>query len=453
MRGAPMAGAALALALALPLAGLLVLLAAPDADVRWEDHPAHFWLVLAAAALSAILAVAVGDTARRRGDARLVLVSLGFLAAAGFLGLHALATPKVLLDGPNAGFVVATPIGLLLAAALLAASAARWLAGPRAAAVVARAGAARWALVALLGAWAAASLARVGPLDHPTPPESGSAVLVVPAVLGVGLYAAAAGGYARLWRRRPSALALAVAAGAVLLAEAMLAVAFSRNWHATWWEWHVLMLAAVGLVAAVARRQAPDERWGDLYLDDTAAGRREVSVVFADLQGFTTWSEGRDPAMVQRMLNDAFERAIPAVRACGGDVDRIVGDALVATFNRRGDQPDHAARAARAALAVVAATAAEGGGADRPRFRAGVTTGEAAVGLLGGRGGRTHTVVGDAVNVAARLQVVAPPGGVAVGAATLRALPGARTRPLGELAVKGRRAPVEAHVLDGLADV
>ncbi|HSD78728.1 MAG TPA: hypothetical protein VLA98_15040, partial [Solirubrobacteraceae bacterium] len=100
MRGAPMAGAAFALALALPLAGLLVLLAAPDADVRWEDHPAHFWLVLAAAGLSAVLAVAVGDTARRRGDARLVLVSLGFLAAAGFLGLHALATPKVLLDGP-----------------------------------------------------------------------------------------------------------------------------------------------------------------------------------------------------------------------------------------------------------------------------------------------------------------------------------------------------------------
>src|SRR3712207_8701335 len=62
------------------------------------------------------LAVTTGDAARQRGDARLFLVSLAFLAAAGFLGLHALATPGVLLDGRNAGFVVATPVGLLLAA-------------------------------------------------------------------------------------------------------------------------------------------------------------------------------------------------------------------------------------------------------------------------------------------------------------------------------------------------
>jgi hypothetical protein len=52
-----------------------------------------------------------GEVARRRGDGRLFLVSLGFLAAAGFLGLHALATPKVLLDAPNGGFVLATPVG------------------------------------------------------------------------------------------------------------------------------------------------------------------------------------------------------------------------------------------------------------------------------------------------------------------------------------------------------
>src|SRR5918997_617578 len=109
--------------LLLPLAGFWILIAAPSADVQWEDHPAHFWLVLATALISALLAYATGGVARRRGDARLFLVSLGFLAAAGFLGLHALATPGVLLDTRNQGFVIATPVGLVLASVFAAASA------------------------------------------------------------------------------------------------------------------------------------------------------------------------------------------------------------------------------------------------------------------------------------------------------------------------------------------
>ena len=165
--------------------------------MHWEDHPAHFWLVLAAAVLS----VVAGRRDRRRraarrGDARLLLVSLAFVAAAGFLGLHALATPGVLLDHPNAGFVVATvgrPPARVGAAGRLG---------------VARAGGRarrrgrgqrrllRAALASLLAVWAVASLAEVGPLDHAHPPESGAAVLVVPALVGVALYA-----------RRPSATA------------------------------------------------------------------------------------------------------------------------------------------------------------------------------------------------------------------------------------------------------
>src|SRR3954463_15442732 len=108
--------------LAIPLAGFWLLLAAPTLDGHWEQHPAHFWLVLGAAPVNASLAPATGDAAGQRGDARLFLVSLAFLAAAGFLGLHALATPGVLLDGRTAGFVIATPIGLLVAAGLSALS-------------------------------------------------------------------------------------------------------------------------------------------------------------------------------------------------------------------------------------------------------------------------------------------------------------------------------------------
>ena len=191
----------------------------------------------------------------------------------------------------------------------------------------------------------------------------------------------------------------------------MVAVAFARNWHASWWEWHVLMLTAFALIAVAAQRQAPQERFSDLYLDETSAGKRDVSVVFADLSGFTSYSEEHDPREVTAMLNASFERAIPAIRAQGGEIDRLVGDAIVATFNTRGDQPDHAARAARAALEVLRATEpAEAAHPDWPRFRIGVNSGVAMVGVVGAREGKSYTVIGDTVNVAARLQGAAPVG-------------------------------------------
>src|ERR687892_29859 len=151
-------------ALALPVLGLVLLLAAPDADVQWEHHPSHFWLVLAAGVTSAALAFSTSGVALRRSDARLYLVSLAFLSAAGFLALHALATPGVLLDGPNQGFVIATSVGLLLAALFVAASALP-LPAARAHRVIAHAGQLRGAVLVLLAAWAALSLGSVAPLD------------------------------------------------------------------------------------------------------------------------------------------------------------------------------------------------------------------------------------------------------------------------------------------------
>lgn len=445
--------AAIAGTLVLPVAGLAVLIAAPHLDVMWEHHPAHFWLVLSAGALNAVLAYATGVEARRRADARVFLVSLAFLAAGGFLGLHALATPGVLRDASNAGFALATPIGLLVASVFVAASSAE-LRPPRAAAVMRRAAAMQNGLVGVMAAWAAVSLAGLPPLDDPSAPERASGPLVGLAVAGVALYAVAVARYVALYRRRPSSLLLAMAAGAALLAEAMAAIAFGRNWHATWWEWHVLMLTAFAVVAWTAHRQWHEERFSDLYLEHTRTGTREISVLFADLQGFTSFSERHAPREVSAMLNAYFAEAIPpVVRRHGGEIDRLVGDALMATFNRRGDQPDHAQRAARAALDIQRSTA--GVAAEHPgwpRFRVGVNTGEVALTVLGTAGGRTHTAIGDAVNLAARLEGKAPVGGVAVGAATLERLAGARTRSLGLVDVKGKAAPVEAHALLGLDD-
>ena len=437
------------LALALPLAGLVLVLAAPGADVIWEHHPSHFWLVLSTAAVSTTLAFATSATALRRADARLFLISLSFLAAAGFLTLHALATPGVLLDGPNAGFTIATPVGLLVSAVFAGVSALP-LPPERARMVMRRARLLRGGLIALMVAWAAVSLGSVPPLDDPTPAERASGGFLTVAVLALIPYAFAAWRYARIAIRTGAPLLLAVASAFALLAEAMIAAALARSWHASWWEWHLLMLIAFGAIAWSARREDPEERFSDLYLDQTAAGTREVSVMFADLEGFTSFSEGRDPREVSEMLNAYLRVAIPPiVEEHGGEIDRLIGDAIMATWGTRGDQPDHAQRAVRAALAMQRETSAI---ADQhpgwPRFRAGVNTGEALVGVLGAESGRSYTVIGDAVNLAARLESQAPAGQVVIGPTTLRAVPGLRVESLGGVRVKGRGEPVDAYLVD-----
>ncbi|WP_270888746.1 adenylate/guanylate cyclase domain-containing protein [Pedococcus sp. 5OH_020] len=439
------------LAAAVPLAGLALLLRRPALDLRWEHHPSHFWLVLGAAALSAVVAYGTGVASIRRADARVFLVSLTFLSAAGFLGLHALATPGVLLGHPNAGFVLATPVGVALGAVFAAWSAIP-LEGERGVRLIAVAGWVRTALVALMVLWAVASLAELPPLHGDQAPEKASGPLVAMALVAIALYGWAAYRYLALWRTRRGTMPLAVAAAVVLLAEAMVALLFAPNWHLSWWEWHVLMLAAFTLVAWGAQRQWHEERFVGLYLEQTVSGRREMSILFADLQGFTTFSEAHEPQEVTAMLNAYFRVAIPpVVSAHGGDIDRLIGDAIMATFNRRGDQPDHARRAAAAALAMQEATAVVAAQHPGwPRFRAAVNTGEVSVSVLGVGGGRTHTVIGDAVNVASRLEAKAPVGGVAVSAATARLLPNARTEPLGTFELKGKAEPVEAFVLTAL---
>jgi adenylate cyclase len=438
-----------ALVLAVPLLGLLLLLLRPDFDLRWEHHPLHFWLVLITAVIAAVLAYATGEAAVRRGDARLLYVSLAFLSSAGFLALHALATPGVLLGKSNTGFAIATPVGVAIGSAFAAVST-RDFSGDAAVRNVRIGKRLRWALLGLMVLWGVWSLAGLPPLNRPPQfAESFPLALAVPAVL---LYAASAVRYVQLWRRHPSLMLLAVPAAFILLAESMIAMAFARNWRLSWWEWHVLMLVAFALVALSARASWREERFAELYLPQTSAGSREISVLFADLQGFTSFSETHEPDEVARMLNEYFAVAVPAVvTPYGGDIDRIIGDALMVTFNKRGDQPDHAERAAGAGLALQDATArlAEQH-PDWPRFRVGINSGEVSVSLLGAQGGRTHTIVGDTVNVASRIEGQAPTGGVAIGPDTKALLPEAVTTPLGRLQLKGKQEPLEVHLLTAL---
>jgi adenylate cyclase len=435
--------------LAVPLLGLFLLLWQPKLDLRWEHHPAHFWLVLITAVLSAILAYATGEAAGRRGDARLLYVSLAFLSSAGFLALHALATPGVLLAKSNTGFLIATPVGVALGSVFGALSTADF-SGDRAVRHVRIGKRLRWALLVLMVGWAVWSLASLPPLNRPPQFAEGLPLLLaVPAVL---LYGGSAVRYVQFWRRRPSLLLLAVPSAFILLAESMIAMAFARNWHLSWWEWHVLMLAAFALVALSAQTSWREERFAELYLPQTSAGSREISVLFADLQGFTGFSETHASDEVARMLNEYFAVAVPAVKSpYGGDVDRIIGDALMVTFNKRGDQHDHAERAAGAGLALQEATLrlAEQH-PEWPQFRVGINSGQVSVSLLGAEGGRTHTIVGDTVNIASRIEGSAPTGGVAIGPDTKALLPDAVTTPLGELHLKGRQEPLEVHLLTSL---
>ena len=441
------------IALVIPVVGLVLLLVQPEWDAAWQHQPAHFWLVLAAGAINAVLAYATSVAASRRGDARVLLVSLAFLAAAGFLGLHALATPGVLLTTPNAGFVLATPVGLLVAACFAAASSAE-LPSERAAGVMRHASAMRWALIGGMALWAVVSLAGLPPLDQPGTPERASGVLVALAAVGVALYAVAVWRYLALYRRRGSQLLLAMATAFVLLGEAEAAVAFGRNWHLSWWEWHLLMLAAFVIIAVSAQHQWHEERFSALYTEQTSAGTRELSVLFADLAGFTSFSERHEPAQVAAMLNEYFEKAIPpVVERHGGEVDRLIGDALMAVFLPRDGMPDHPVRAARAALDIQRATATIADQhPDWPRFRVGVNSGEAVVGVLGARGGRTYTVIGDTVNLASRLEGTAPVGGVAVSAETARRIPDVQVEPLGQVSLKGKAEPVAVFRLVGFEE-
>jgi adenylate cyclase len=437
--------------LALPLAGLALLLAAPALDVEWEQHPAHFWLVLAAALTNVVLAVMTGDAARRRGDARLFLVSLAFLAGAGFLALHALATPQIVLDSPNAGFVVATPVGLLVAA-LFAAVSSLEIRPEASARLLRRATLLRAGVLALMVIWAVVSLAELAPLDQPLPDEEADGWLLAFAIGGIALYGLAAARYLVEYRRRPAPIVLAVVTAFVLLAEAMLAIALARNWHATWWEWHLLMLAAFALVAWSARREWHEERFAGLYLPDR---EREATILFADLQGFTSFSEREGSERAAEVVRTYFERLVPlAAERYDAEVGKLIGDAVMVVFNSRGDQPDHALRAVRAAVALRRAAAdVEREHPNWPRFRFGVNSGPVRFEVVGGTGKRERTPVGDAVNLASRLEGQAEPGQIVVGSATYRALPdGTHVEPLGGVRVKGKEAPVDAFVLVSLPD-
>ncbi len=177
--------------------------------------------------------------------------------------------------------------------------------------------------------------------------------------------------------------------------------------------------------------------------DEPTSERRLVSVLFADLVGFTTLSEARDSEEVRDLLTGYFETSRRIVERYGGVIEKFIGDAVMAVWGTPVANEDDAERAVRAALELTEAVTALGEEVGMPalRARAGVLTGEAAV-TFGARD--QGMVVGDLVNTASRLQTAAPPGGVLVGESTKHATELAiEYEDAGVHELKGKAAPVQ----------
>lgn len=441
-------------ALTLPLVGLVSLFFRRQLDPKWQSDRLHFELFLLVGAGACTLAYLAGQAADRRGDARVSLLSLAFLATGGFLAVHAVGTPGILLDNDVPGFASAIPAGMVIGSAFALASSFVDDRPRLAVAVVRHRLALRSTVLVAIAIWSVFSLAQLPPLAG-RELEGGGTFLRILGGIAALVYGASAIRYLVAFRGNMTLLPASVAACFMLVGEALVGTALvgERTWHASWWEWHALIVAAYVIIFFAARNQWRGERFHQLYLPTTREREEDVSVLFADLVGFTTFAERSSPEEVVSMLSNYYGTATPLISmGFGGDVEKFMGDGLMATFNTRGDQPDHASRAARAGLELqrqmrrLAAAHP-----DWPEARVGVNSGKAVVRELGGPGFIEYAVVGDTVNVGSRLEGEAPIGGVLIGAGTYSRLPAdADVKPRPGLAVKGKRDRVDAYVLNDL---
>jgi adenylate cyclase len=172
--------------------------------------------------------------------------------------------------------------------------------------------------------------------------------------------------------------------------------------------------------------------------------RREVSVIFADIRGYTTISERSTPEELVAILSRYLTLAVDTVREQRGTLDKFLGDGVMAVWGAPLDQPDHALAAVRAAWQLQQRAAGQLEGVS---FGVGVNTGEAIVGNIGTEEFRNYSCVGDVVNVASRMQGQAPGGSVYLTASTLeRVKEHVKVEPLGPMELKGH-TPVEVFRL------
>jgi class 3 adenylate cyclase len=182
--------------------------------------------------------------------------------------------------------------------------------------------------------------------------------------------------------------------------------------------------------------------------------RVEITTLFADIRGFTRFSEESDPEELVNILNRYLASAADAVLAQQGTIDKFLGDAIMAWFNAPIQQPDHTLRAVRAALTIRA-------GVQKLQYRlppeyhltfgAGIDFGDAVLGLIGTEKRMDYTAIGDSVNTAKRIQENASGGQILISTEAYEFVADQiDARPVEEIHAKGKKEPVTVYEIIGL---
>jgi DNA-binding response OmpR family regulator len=211
---------------------------------------------------------------------------------------------------------------------------------------------------------------------------------------------------------------------------------------------------ASALFISKGAREAAEERALQGALHAFRADERVVAVMFSDLVGFTPMSSKLKPSELINLLNDYFDQMCPIVKAYGGDIDKFIGDAIMAIFEEEPRQAPAPVRAVRAALEMQAALELFNRTSTiQLSMRIGINTGPVVRGDLGSKVvRRDYTVIGDTVNQANRYEAKCPPGGVLVSQSTRDVLGAdAVVREVAGLALKGVAEPVTGFVVEAIA--
>jgi PAS domain S-box-containing protein len=181
--------------------------------------------------------------------------------------------------------------------------------------------------------------------------------------------------------------------------------------------------------------------------------RREITTLFADIRGFTSFSERVEPERLVAILNRYLAAAAEAVLEQDGTVDKFLGDAVMAWFNAPVPQPDHAIRAVRAAIAIREAVLRLNRQApehEQLSFGIGIHTGDAVLGMVGSEKRSDYTAIGDSVNTAKRIQENTNSGQILISRETYSRVEGlVYARPASDILAHGKREPIQVFDLMG----
>src|SRR5438552_6291002 len=183
--------------------------------------------------------------------------------------------------------------------------------------------------------------------------------------------------------------------------------------------------------------------------ESTEDERKIVTILFSDVSGFTALAEQKDPEEVRALMNACFESLVPIVEKYGGTIDKFIGDEIMALFGAPTAHEDDPERALRAGLEMMDAIAAFNRvHKTQLNLHIGINSGPVIAGQIGTENHRDYSVMGDAVNLAARLEDASSSGEIFVGPNTYRQTAHAfEFEEIPPLRLKGKEAPVQVHRL------